>query len=262
MKHKRVITIIFLFSLSFCFAQELLVASYNMMRLGHGTKDYPTIASVVDDFDIVGAIEVMTPEGMERVKEYLPSTWSYVVSEKAVGLKAYKEYFGFFYNTDTVEIVKVLGFYPNIQKEFMRPPFAVQIKAKKGSAIFSIALAHIIYGDKSADRVREVSALNKVYTYFDNATGKTGSIIIAGDFNLESMKNFSALKALGVSELTSVKKTTLGQKSLSNDYDHIFIGKTLASKIIEADVYYWTSNWDTRKTVSDHFPVYCIINCK
>ena len=259
---KRFISIIFLvLSVSFAFSQELLVATYNILRLGDGTKDYPTLASVVSHFDVLGAIEVMDTSGMERVKEYLPESWSYGVSEKSVGTKKYKEYFGYFFNNNSVT-VEPLGFYPNISSEFIRPPYGIKVTSKSSGISFNLVICHLIFGNSSAERIREAQSLGKVYSYFESKTGNTKTTIIAGDFNLESIKNFKSLTDLGLPEVSTMKKTTLGVTSTSNDYDHMFVGRNIKPRIVESDVYYWTTDWNTRKTVSDHFPVYCIIKCR
>ncbi len=258
---KRAVFIILLvLSTVFAFSQELLVATYNTLRLGDGTKDYPTLATVIGHFDVLGAIEVMDESGMKKVKEYLPESWSYGISEKSVGTKKYKEYFGYFYNSNSVT-VEPLGFYPNISNEFIRPPYGIKVTSKSGYT-FNLVICHLIFGESSAARIREASNLGRVYTYFEGRTGNTATTIIAGDFNLESIKKFKSLTDLGLPEVSAMKKTTLGQVAASNDYDHMFVGKNVKSRIVESDVYYWTTDWNTRKTVSDHFPVYCIIRCK
>jgi hypothetical protein len=253
---KLIASVILFIAVTFCSAQEISIASYNMMRLGYGTKDYATLASVVDDFDLVGAIEVMRPAGMESVLQKLPESWSYVISDRAVGTLSYREYYGFFYN-DRIEVIRILGFYPNTG--FIRPPFGVQFRVKETGFVFNLVIAHIIYGDNVSQRIAEIIHLGNVYTYFEMLTGDQSKTIIAGDFNEETLSDFSPLTSLGLSEMTSVGKTTLGQRAPANDYDHIFVSALLVSRIVKSDVWYWTTDWSTRKTVSDHFPVYCIL---
>lgn len=255
---RLVASVIMFFAVTVAFADSIRIASYNMMRLGNGTKDYATLALVVDDFNIVGAIEVMKPKGMEAVKKLLPEGWSYVISEYPVGDKSYKEYYGFFFD-DKVEVVRVLGFYPDEENSFMRPPFAVQFRVKSTGFVFNVALSHIIYGDSPKVRIAEILNLGKVYSYFEAMTESRGITIIAGDFNEESLAPFKALLDLGMAELGTVKKSTLGSRGAANDYDHMFASTTLLPRITESDVYYWTVDWSTRKTVSDHFPVYCVL---
>lgn len=257
---KRLIaSVVLFFAVAMAWSDDLRIASYNMMRLGNGTKDYTMLASVVDDFDVVGAIEVMNKRGMDLVRDKLPAGWSHVVSDVSVGDKSYKEFFGFFYN-DKVEVVSVLGFYPDEENAFMRPPFGVQFRVKETGFTFNLVLAHIVYGDNPKVRLAEINHLGKAYEYFERLTANLGMTIIAGDFNMESLSAFKSLVDLGVVELGTVKKSTLGKTGAANDYDHMFASKALIPRVKESDVYYWTVDWSTRKTVSDHFPVYCVIS--
>jgi len=258
MMKRFVASVVMFFAIALAFAEDIRIASYNMMRLGNGTKDYTTLASVVDDFDVVGAIEVMNPKGMALLAEKLPANWSYVVADHAVGDKSYKEYYGFFYD-DKVEVVQVLGYYSDERNAFMRPPFAVQFRVKSTGFVFNLVIAHIIYGDSPKVRLAEINHLGEVYSYFEGLTGNQGITLIAGDFNEESLAAFKSLINFGMSELGTVKKSTLGKTGAANDYDHMFASKNLIPMIVESDVYYWTSDWSTRKTVSDHFPVYCVL---
>lgn len=253
-------SLIIIFSFSVAFAQDLKLASYNMMRLGtNNHKDYTTLASVVNNFDIVGAIEVINEKGLASIESVLPSGWKYIISPNSVGEKTYREYYGFLYN-DKVEVVKDVGFFPNKENEFARPPYCVQFRDKASGFVFNVAIIHVIYGVPS-QRIAEINNLGKAYTYFENETGNLGNTIIAGDFNEENIDSFKSIIDLGTSEVSSIKKTTLGESSPVNDYDHMFVSLKLKFYIKEADVYYWTTDFaGTRKTVSDHFPVYCVFD--
>jgi len=242
------------------FAQSLSVASYNMLRLGDGTKDYQTLAKVISHFDVCGAIEVMNKDGMDKTLAVLPPNWKYTISDSAVGEKTYREFYGFFYD-DSVELVKTLGFYPDTGKKFARPPYGVQFRVKSTGFTFNLVIVHIVYGDTRAGRLTEISHMGEAYQYFEQLSGNTGSTIIAGDFNEESMKSFSSLNTAGTSDAEPVKNTTIGAKGAANDYDHCFVSSALKARVKTADVYYWTSDWNTRKTVSDHFPVFVILDC-
>lgn len=229
------------------------VASYNMLRLGANKKDYVTLAAVIKNFDVVGAIEVMKEDGMKAVMPNLPG-WSYAISEHSVGTKIYKEFYGFFYN-DRIELVKLLGFYPG--EGFMRAPYGAQFKVKDSDFTFNLIIAHIVFGDSAKDRIAEINNLGKVYEYFESITGNKQITMIAGDFNFENIAEFDELIDMGSTEISPVKKSTLGEKGPVSDYDHMFVSNNLKQYIVESDVLYWTDDWQgTRKTVSDHFPVY------
>ena len=236
--------------------QEVSVASYNMLRLGHNNgKDYKTLASVINNFDLVGAIEVMNQKGMDLTVAELGSNWSYIISERSVGSSSYKEFFGFFYN-DRIELIKTLGFYVG-DARFERPPYGARFKVKDSDFEFNLIIAHTVFGDSVAERIAETNNFGLVYAYFESLTGNQHSTIIAGDFNLETIAEFNELIDMGVSEIATVGKSTIGVNGPVSDYDHMFISEQLREKIIESNVLYWTSDWiTTKKTVSDHFPVY------
>lgn len=218
--------IVLFLSATSAWSLDLKVASHNMERLGQNHKDYPALAKVVSSFDVVAAEEVMNKRGMGRVAEQLPAGWSYLISRTSEGSKHYREYYGFFYDS-RVEVVKVLGEYPNTH-QFFRPPYGVRFRVKA--------------------------------TGFESQTGNSGSTIIAGDFNEESLGDFSSLIDLGEHEVIPVKGSTTGKRGPDHGYDHMFVGPAIAPLVQSADVDYWTSEFKwSRKNVSDHFPVYMVL---
>ena len=57
------------------------------------------------------------------------------------------------------------------------------------------------------------------------------------------------------------KGTTIGRNGPDHDYDHIFVPPMLRPRVESADVDSWTAYYSgTRLIVSDHFPVYALIN--
>ena len=237
---------------------DLKVASFNMERLGQNHKDYPALAKVVSSFDVVAAEEVMNKRGMGRVAEQLPAGWSYLISRTSEGSKRYREYYGFFYDS-RLEVVKVLGEYPNTH-QFFRPPYGVRFRVKTTGFEFNLIASHIIYGHSNAHRLREINNLGRVYQYFESQTGNAGSTIMAGDFNEERLADFSSLIDLGDREVIPVKGSTIGKRGPDHGYDHMFVGPAIAPLVQSADVDYWTSEFEwSRKNVSDHFPVYMVL---
>jgi endonuclease/exonuclease/phosphatase family metal-dependent hydrolase len=239
-------------------SQEIRIASYNMDRLGEGKKDYVTLARVIANFDVVAALEVMNEAGMERVHRSLGKAWTYAIGEKSSGSKAYREYAGFFWD-DKVELVKLLGAYP-ARKEFFRAPLGARFRVKASGFTFTLVACHIVYGKSAKARDLEINRLGKVYRYFEGLTGNAGTTIIAGDFNEERMADFASLVDLGDEDVLPVKGTTLGMRGPGKGYDHLFVSARLKPRVTKADVFYWTDDFaGTRRTVSDHFPVYCVM---
>jgi endonuclease/exonuclease/phosphatase family metal-dependent hydrolase len=235
-------------------AQDPRIASYNMERLGQDRKDYPALAAVVARYDLVAAEEVMNAGGMATLLASMGPGWSDFMSPEGEGSRAYKEHFGFFFDA-AVDLVTVLGEYPG--RAFFRPPFAVRFRVKASGFAFTIVACHIVYGKSKNARVAENSHLGEVYRWFEDRTGRDGSTVIVGDFNDEQSMDFSTLEAFGDRDVLPGTGTTIGIRGPDHDYDHIFVPPSLLPRVEAAAVDYWTTDYsDTRKAVSDHFPVY------
>jgi len=238
-------------------AQELRIASYNMERLGQDRKDYAVLARVVSRYDLVAAEEVMNAGGMSRLLEKLGTGWSDYMSAEGEGSRSYQEHFGFFFDS-SVELVSVLGEYPG--DSFFRPPFGARFRVKASGFSFNLVACHIVYGKSQKARAAEISHLGDVSRWFEERTGFGGSTVIVGDFNDERSADFSSLGALGDRDVLPGKGTTIGKRGPDHDYDHIFVPPGLLSRVESADVDYWTTDYSgTRQLVSDHFPVYALL---
>ncbi len=236
--------------------QGIRVASYNVKSLGTGEKDYVALGRILAHFDVVAAEGTMTAGGVEKVMGVLADGW-----EAALGRRPGPrgESFGFFYN-DRVTLVSMLGEYP-VRGKFARPPLAAQFKVKGARLLFNLVACWI--DDRGQGQRAEIDRLADVYRYFEKLTGNRGVTIIAGDFNDERMNDFRALRALGSMEIVPSKPTALGARDPDRDYDHIFVNEALRSHVQGADVFYWTRDFDaTRRSVSDHFPVYVVLGAR
>lgn len=239
-------------------AQELRIASYNMERLGQNRKDYDALARVVSRYDLVAAEEVMNADGMSRLLGRLGAAWSDSMSAEGEGSRSYQEHFGFFFD-GAVELVSMLGEYPG--HDFFRPPFGARFRAKASGFAFTIVACHIVYGRSEKARIQEISHLGEVYRWFEDRTGRKGDTVIVGDFNDERSSDFSSLSGFGDRDVLPGKGTTIGKHGPDHDYDHIFVPPTMRPRVESADVDSWTTDYaGTRLIVSDHFPVYALIN--
>ena len=257
MKRASAVALLLCVSLSL-WAQQVRIASYNMERLGEDAKDYPVLARVISRFDVVAAEEVMNAGGMQRVLRQLGPAWSKAMSEASEGSKKYREFYGFFYDKK-IELVKMLGPYPG-KRQFFRPPYGAEFKAKGSDLTFTLVACHIIYGKDEIERVQEIRHLGEVYRYFESLTGSQGTTIIAGDFNEEHETDFQALHDLDEQEVIPAKGTTMGVSGPDHAYDHMFLPPALRVRKVSADVDYWTTDFAaSRKNVSDHFPVYLVL---
>jgi endonuclease/exonuclease/phosphatase family metal-dependent hydrolase len=241
------------------------IASFNALHLGwDNDKDYKKMASIINNFDLVGIEEVMSPKGLEEVvnilNEVSTSKWSYHISNKKVGRSTYKEYYGYIYN-DSVDFICSNGFYPDKNDLFERDPYGATFKI--GKVDFTYVLLHSIFGDSKEVRMKENSNLDKVYNYYQNNNKIEDDIIIGGDFNLSA--DYPAFDLTKIDKinyaLNPVLKTSIGNKGLVSAYDNIFYSKH-TKEIISAGAYDFTnSNFPSiRKTVSDHIPVFIVLD--
>ena len=239
---RRVLPLILLLVSVSLSAQQIRVAAYNMEGLGEARKDYPALAKVVSNFDVVAAEEVMNSGGLEKVVSALDEGWEAVMSEKSPGPRRLREFFGFLFN-DRIEIVKILGAYPP-PGDFNRPPFGVQFRLKGTRFAFNLIACHVIDYNSERIRMAEIGRLGEVYRYYEKMTGNRGITIIAGDFNDERAKSFTALLGQGGNNVIPVK--TAGN-------DHMFVSAALKPRVQKADISFGP------KTGSSHFPVYVVL---
>lgn len=267
---KKIITIfLFIFTSILSFTSSGYIASFNTLRLGKNKKDYNYLAKAIKPFDIVGLIEVMNVKGIERLTDELnkisDAKWDYIISPYSVGTDNYKEYYGYVYKKNKVKHINNIGFYPDTNNDFIREPFAANFKID--SFDFTFVLAHSIYGKKISQRQFEANEMINVYKYFQNLDLKENDIIIAGDFNLPA-NNSSFFNLVDYKDnLTYVIdpsiKTTIGSKGLANSYDNMFISKKYTTEFQGQSGALDITLGDyikTRKEVSDHLPIFILVN--
>ena len=256
---------LFLIYSELIYSKPILVGSYNTMRLGQNEKDLSAVAKIISKFDIVALQEVMNREGLDRLKNEIEKKtgekWGYVISEKPVGSKEYKEYYSFIYKKGSIDKIESLGLYQDGKsKDFIREPYAVYVKSNNFD--FVLITAHSIFGDSKSEREIEASRYHKVYKYFKDKTHEE-DIILLGDFNLPA--NSHAFKYFKdeykVKEVLNpnVDKTTISESRLANSYDNIFFNRSkLREWTKRYGVYDYTKDnyKEIRKYVSDHLLIF------
>lgn len=266
MFRKYLIIFLFLIYSIFLKAEPILIGSFNTLRLGIQEKDYVSMAKIVSKFDIVALQEVMNEKGLNRLRNEVENVsqdkWGYVISEKAVGSKEYKEYYAFIYRKSKVDKIESLGLYKNgNSSEFIREPFAVKILSNKFD--FVIITAHSIFGNSKNERKEEASRYHKVYKYFKDKS-KEEDILLMGDFNLEaSDKSFKYFKdEYKVKEVLNpnIFKSTISKNGRANSYDNIFFNRNYLKEYTKRYGLYdfsKNSNYEEiRKYISDHLLVF------
>ncbi len=269
-KIKFVIIFIFLFSYSInIFSEEVFIASFNTLRLGVNKKDYNKMAKILKNFKLIGLVEVMNKNGIEELVDNLEKEtgvkWKYNLSPYKVGKSSYKEFYGFIWEAEKVKLIKEIGFYPDLDKAFTRPPYGAYFKI--GKFDFIMVLAHSIFGKKESYRRAEAFNYDEVYDYFQGIDKKENDVIIAGDFNLpghdEAFEQMTVLhKDKIIYAVDPLLKTSIGMKALSNSYDNMFLSSIYTSEFTGKSGTYDFTNGDYKKSrdsISDHLPIFIVV---
>jgi hypothetical protein len=274
---------------------RLRLAAFNVLHIGVNPKNYLELARVIRDgrFDVVGLTEVRRdyegalPGGGAGTPAYIDgrhsvgqgvsclrlalqgpmgfgnNTWDFHVSAGPApsyggplnGGRNSVEFYGFIYKNTVITNVASLGFYPDLQREFIRAPYGVLMLASTG-VNFIYILQHAHWGNGTTDPQREAAVLYKVWNHFARmrdtgaevpvmSEGKplvnetTGApvtvklhprdqIILGGDYNLAAdHPAFDTMYSLaGAGTVTWAISpeilTTLGHTDFSSAYDNIF----------------------------------------
>lgn len=261
--------LLFLLSTTLIFAKDFYISSFNTLRLGKAQKDYKLIGEVVENFDLVGLLEVMDEEGVLKLLKQLnkknSSNWEYLISPYPVGKTSYKEYFAFIWKNKDIRVSKIIGYYDDKENIFSRQPFGVEFQIKDDK--FTLVLVHSIFGKKESERRREAFKMIEVYNYFKNKSSNN-KVIIAGDFNLsandEAFEGLLQHKDGIIYTLNPMKmKTTLGKNSLANSYDNMFLApKFLDNFKGKSGIINFATKKDLREIknkISDHLPIFIVL---
>jgi endonuclease/exonuclease/phosphatase family metal-dependent hydrolase len=245
--------------------QQAKIATFNTLHLGWGkNKNYARLAEIISNFDVVGLEEVMSEAGLEELTRVLNEKtqrkWNYHMSDKKVGRSKYKEFYGYVYN-DNAQFLESEGFYPDSKDVFERDPYAASFKLNEFD--FTFVTCHSVFGDSKSERMAEASYLDDVYSYYQGLDNSENDIFIGGDYNLPA--NDQSFDLVNIDQITyalkPVQKTSIGKSGLSSAYDNIFYSK-YTNEILDAGVYDFTNNdyASVRKSISDHIPVYVVID--
>jgi len=229
-------------------ADTITIAFWNALRFGYGKgecKDIEQIADIIGGYDVIALAEVMnnskkdskespcaTVYGtdvlghVEALVAELNSrgqTWSYIISPEARGRSdSHKEYYVFLHN-HRVQRVEGGCFFPDSSDIFEREPFFASFIA--GEFDFTVIVHHAIGPSKSTELKREIQFLDDVFLSVQGLDPFEDDIILLGDFNVKSSRDGWWNELRSISGLTTLidEPTSLGQGSLANPYDKIWI---------------------------------------
>ncbi len=247
-------------------ASDIIFASWNIQHLGHGDhKKYTGLAAIASKVDLIAIQEVMTKEGLLRLKQaverHTEEDWSYLISQP-VGSKNYKEMYAFLWRDAAVEVVYSPKFYPDRGNKFIREPFSAKFRSKHDNSELAVGTVHILYGQSVQDRTPEIQALADYWRWMQ-ATYPNTPLVLAGDFNMPpTHESWSTLKRYAKPLITE-GASTLSEKNgqYANLYDNIWVELNTNLTIGQAGIISFPkmlklNHKDSRKHMSDHAPVY------
>lgn len=252
-------------SLGQTYPSRIRVGSWNLKRLGDGTKRYDLAAQVIENnFDMLSIQEVMNSGGVQSLLSYLPG-WSYVISANPVGVASYQEYYATLIRDSALSVTRH-WVVPDASDAWAREPMVTCVKNPKTS--FCVLSIHVIYGDSVGPRDAEITALSSLVNNL-RAADTEKDYIVVGDFNRSgSASSFSNFSSFGFSiQGSPTLPTTLGASSYSNPYDHIILDssqsiqfRTPMEKVdVVAEVCGGSFSFCTTN-VSDHAPVKIVVD--
>ncbi|ART81103.1 hypothetical protein CBP12_04835 [Oceanisphaera avium] len=255
-----------LFSSFAVLASDIVVGSWNIQRLGHGSqKSFAALATIAGKVDLLAVQEVMTEQGitdLERALEkHTGESWSHLLSH-ALGANSYKEHYAFIWRDSAVKYVDGAVVYLDKQNHFAREPFSARFQSKRDHSELAMATVHIVYGKTIKDRTPEINALAEYWLWMKEIYPNT-PLVLAGDFNLDQAHAaWAPLKRYAkplITQGASTLSDTAGK--YVNLYDNIWVERDSHLKIKQQGVidYPKLIGWDhskSRKHVSDHAPIF------
>lgn len=217
------------------------LASWNLKRLGHGTKRFDLAARVIAQQDVVALEEVMTPGGVDELLRRLPG-WGALVSSAPVGRAGYSELYAVLYRKDAVRPLESFTV-DDARDEFAREPFVACLAA--GAFDFCTVVIHVVFGGTVGPRDAEIAALGPLVDRLASRSGERDWLII-GDFNRPaSARSFSALTSRGFAMATGDRLllTSIASGGYRSDYDHLLLRP--------ANTREWRSDCDRIDIVAD-----------
>lgn len=250
----------------------LSIGSWNIKRLGHGdSKNYQTTAGIASHFDFVAIQEAMNEEGIAtlvaEIETQTDESWTYHQSHD-IGRSSYTETYVFLWRNSKVEYVGGEVVYLDPGDKFIREPYSSKFRDKSTGEEFVVATAHLIYGDSVEDRRSEVRELAVYWDWLIEIYENPETLILAGDFNLDPTDQaWGAIYSRDVNPLITSGLTTLStiEGQYANLYDNFWVMadpniNIKSSGIIRFNECYDITNEVARNTISDHAPIYFLVD--
>ena len=252
------------------YVETIEVGWWNIRDLGDSrdAAEIGQIADVIRDLEVVMIGEVNNPNALRRIAEDLGPNWSWAATDEKIGrTSGSREYYGYLWDTDYVEMVGGVHVDTDPDDLIDREPAWATFRTYDDSLDFTVIGVHITWGDRVADRRAEIRALPAVWERVQAATADDDDLILVGDFNRNlgdvAFDDLMAIDGMFCVNLEPTKGdrlvTVVAGKS---SYDQIFIDTdhtrewTGEYDVLDFDVTDFDDDDDAAKlAVSDHRPV-------
>lgn len=192
--------------------RNLIIATWNLRDFCNltrkwmsDTKDSPRrdlhsifcIAEILSRFDVVAVQEVGgNLRALRDTLKLLGDNWSMILTDVNKSDSGGYERMAYLFDRRRVQMSGLAGeiVIPNewvrnpekvINEQFVRSPYAVSFRS--GDKTFILVTVHIIYGDSSKDRVKEIKGIAKwLSDWASDVNAYDQNLIVLGDFNIEA----------------------------------------------------------------------------
>lgn len=266
---------------------NIVVASYNIKWFGEIKHDFNKLATVIENFDVCGIVEVRNESALAELVDALEQKtgedWGYVFgirthrpdARKADSRNKYYEAYAVVWRKDRVQLGDgVISNIWDIEEVYRNDPFIVSFKSKNFD--FILFLVHTRWGDDiDGQREQEVTMLAEHIKWLRSFL-KERDFILAGDFNyvgkdkvMKDMAKTAALKQIDPDANSTFKGDCTAYLS---SYDHIYIAEPNTMEFIPGQcavldttklVYGDNSQANMEKSsseLSDHLPVWAVFD--
>lgn len=246
---------------------DITIATWNIQNMGwNNGKHFGKVGHIGASFDLLAVQEIMSEEGAEQLHRALEEesgeTWDYLLSH-LIGRGSYREAYGFFWRTRTVEYVDGAVVFLDSTDVFAREPMSARFSSRLTGKTFAVGNIHVLYGNSVRDRLPEIEALADYWDWMGEVYPGTPRLLI-GDFNLDSRHGgFQALRdrqaVVAVHDGNGTTLSTIDGR-YPNHYDHIFKEAgafNISSRgIMRFPNALGMTHARARDVVSDHVPVW------
>lgn len=279
--------------------RNILIATWNIRAFGDLTEAWEAgpnqspkrdlhsllaIVEIIKRFDIIAVQEVRANlKCLRHTMKLLGPDWAFLMTDVNNSGSGNYERLAFIYDTRKVKLsglaceivvphevleANLMIGVDALQRQFVRTPYAVSFFS--GGRTFVLLTMHVLYGDRSADRVPELKAIaNWVKDWADELHSWDHTLLVLGDFNIVKRGDptYEAFVSTGLQvppELESFSRTIF--KDSYSYYDQIaWFNNALSLQYKTGGVYDFRDkvlkqrNYTTRELsyrISDHFPLW------